>query len=224
MNQKFKKAGVLIVLLALPVFIFIFLHLFAENHFKLPYYAPKLDSTGSVMKNGKDTVFCQIPPFSLMDQNGRIVTEALTKNKIYIAHFFSTSDDSVSRRLTLSLSRINNEFFNEPSVLILSHGVDTKNDSVAVLKKYEQQYATKTGKWLFLTGDSRALERLAKAGYKLPFLDKSTVSLETFLPSSKLLLIDPEGYIRGVYDGLDPLEIDRLRAEVMVLLDIISKR
>jgi len=214
----------LIVLLALPVFIFIFLHLFAENHFKLPYFVPKLNTAGQVIKNGKDTVFSQVPPFRLIDQNGAIITDAVTKGKIYVAQFFSTRDDSVSRKLSLSLGRINNEFSNEPKVLILSHTVEPSHDTTAVLKKYEQQYAAKTGKWYFLTGDSRALEGLAKRGYRVLSFDKNKASIETFYPSRELLLIDTKGYIRGVYDGLVPLEIDRLRAEIMVLLDIESKK
>jgi protein SCO1 len=222
MSKKIVKAGVLIFLLALPAFIFMFLHLFADNRFKLPYYAPKYDTTGVVMKNGKDTVFHQVPAFSLTDQDGNNVTEANVKGKIYVAQFFDTNDDSLSRRLAVQLGRINNEFFNKKNVLILSHTVNTKTDSVAVLKKYERQYIAKTGKWLLLTGDSREMELLAKRGYRLPELDKSTISLETFLPSKQLLLIDPSGYIRGVYDGTEPLEIDRLRAEIRVLLDIIE--
>lgn len=222
--QKFTKAGILIVLLVLPVFIFIFLHLFAENQFKLPYFVPKLDAAGQVVKIGKDTVFAQVPPFRLFDQNGAAVTEETTKGKMYVAQFFSTQDDSVSRKLSLSLSRVNNEFINEPKVLILSHTVNPNHDTTAVMKKYEQQYAAKTGKWYFLTGDSRALEGLAKRGYRLLMFGKKSASIETFSPSRELLLIDTKGYIRGVYDGLVPLEIDRLRAEIMVLLDIESKK
>jgi|GEM_PF-2231936 len=58
--QKYIKAGMLTLVLALPAFIVLFLHSFGENHFELPYYVPAVDSTGKVVFDGKDTVFYQV--------------------------------------------------------------------------------------------------------------------------------------------------------------------
>lgn len=58
--QKYIKAGMLTLVLALPAFIVLFLHSFGENHFELPYYVPAVDSTGKVIFDGKDTVFYQV--------------------------------------------------------------------------------------------------------------------------------------------------------------------
>jgi protein SCO1 len=59
--NKVLKAGLLTVTLALPAFIVIFLNLFGNNHFKLPYMVPKTDEQGNVMLTGKDTIFYQVP-------------------------------------------------------------------------------------------------------------------------------------------------------------------
>ncbi len=46
---------------------------------------------------------------------------------------------------------------------------------------------------------------------------------KTFQPNGKLVLIDKSRNVRGIYDGTNPEEIERLRAEVKVLIDIYKK-
>jgi protein SCO1/2 len=59
--QKYIKAGMLTLVLALPALIVLFLHGFAENHFQLPYFVPLTDSSGRIVMNGQDTLFYQVP-------------------------------------------------------------------------------------------------------------------------------------------------------------------
>jgi protein SCO1 len=46
---------------------------------------------------------------------------------------------------------------------------------------------------------------------------------KTFKPNGKLVLIDKSRNVRGIYDGTNPEEIERLRAEIKVLIDIYKK-
>jgi protein SCO1 len=46
---------------------------------------------------------------------------------------------------------------------------------------------------------------------------------KTFKPNGKLVLVDKSRNVRGIYDGTNPEEIERLRAEVKVLIDIYKK-
>lgn len=52
---------------------------------------------------------------------------------------------------------------------------------------------------------------------------KKAKSFKTIPFNEQFLLIDSKGFIRGIYDGTNTEEIERLTAEVKILLDIHSK-
>lgn len=230
MSKNTAKVGILIVILAVPTFIFVFLKLFGQNYYKLPYLMPEIDATGQVVMKGVDTVFHQIPAFDLIDQNGQPFSSAKTKGKIYVADFFFTRCGTICPKLSTNLTRVQSLFANDPNILIVSHSVDPKHDSSAVLQKYAQKYDVKSGKWFLLTGDKKAIYDLAIKGYKLPVADASEYDKniksidETFIHSEKLLLIDKEGYIRGIYDGTYSPDVERLVAEIKVLSEIYKSK
>lgn len=230
MQKNIKKVGILIGILAVPTFIFVFLKFFGQNYYKLPYLMPEIDETGQVIVNGVDTVFHKIPAYELIDQNGAKFSSAQTKGKIYVADFFFTRCGSICPKLSTNLSRVQSIFSADPNVIIVSHSVDPKHDSSSVLKKYAQKYDAKSGKWYFLTGDKATIYNIAIKGYKLPAADASEYDKkirsidETFIHSEKLLLIDKEGYIRGIYDGTYSPDVERLIAEIKVLSEIYKSK
>ncbi|WP_305953192.1 SCO family protein [Emticicia oligotrophica] len=191
---------------------------------------PEIDETGQVVIKGGDTVFHQIPPYKLIDQEGKEFSTEQLKGKIYVADFFFSRCGTICPKLSNSLSRVQSIFSADTNVRIVSHSVDPKYDSAAVLKKYAQKYDAKPGKWYFLTGDKKAIYDIAIKGYKLPVADASEYDSkirsvdETFIHSEKLLLIDKEGYIRGIYDGTYNPDVERLIGEVKVLTEIYKSK
>jgi protein SCO1/2 len=191
---------------------------------------PEIDETGQVVMKGTDTVFHQIPPYKLIDQKGTEFNSAKIKGKIYIADFFFTRCGTICPKLSNSLSRIQSIFSADTNVIIVSHSVDPKHDSSAVLQQYAQKYDAKYGKWYFLTGEKKIIYNIAIKGYKLPAADASEYDNkiksidETFIHSEKLLLIDNEGYIRGIYDGTYPPDVERLVGVIKVLTEIYKSK
>jgi protein SCO1 len=66
------------------------------------------------------------------------------------------------------------------------------------------------------------VEKDATEIYKIKPLIKAK-SAENILYNEQFILIDKEGYTRGVYDGTDPEDVDRLLAELKILIDIYNK-
>ncbi len=64
--------------------------------------------------------------------------------------------------------------------------------------------------------------RKLTASFLVEQLQKIKLS-KTFKPDGKLVLIDKSRQVRGIYDGTNPEEIERLRAEIKVLIDIYKK-
>jgi protein SCO1 len=112
----------------------------------------------------------------------------------------------------------------------LSYTVDPSHDTPSILKQYASKFDAKSPKWQFLTGDKKAIYRLAIDGYKISVADaaqydKKIQNLdEMFIHSEKLILIDKKGHIRGYYDGTDKTIVeDELMAEIKILLDNYKK-
>jgi protein SCO1 len=235
-NKSFLKAGILVATLIVPVVFFLWLRFNTRNHFELPRYIPKIDSTsGQVVfaerlntKTGttfKDTVFHKVPSFSFTDQFGNNVTSALVQNKIHVANFIFTRCGLICPKTTQQLSRVQDQFIDNDEVKLLSYTVDPEYDKPPVLKEYAKKYDAIAGKWYFLTGDKSKLYHQALKGYFLPVSDASVYDKsitnpdEAFIHSEKMVLVDKEGVIRGYYDGTDRKEVDRLLVEIKVLLN-----
>jgi len=231
-----RKAGILLATLLVPALLYLFLRFGTQNHFILPRYLPKIDSTKGEALLGKvtladgrevtDTIYNHIPPFSLVDQDGKTVNQSVVKGKIYVADFFFTRCHTICPRISSQLTRVQDIFRNKPEIVFLSHTVDPEHDQPAQLKAYAQKYEAIPGKWYFLTGSKAAIYDLAMHGYYLPTVDagvKEGKPDETFIHSEKLVLVDKEGIVRGFYDGTDKEDVDRLVLEMRILLDIYSK-
>ncbi|WP_080053940.1 SCO family protein [Spirosoma aerolatum] len=231
-----QKAGILLATLLVPALLYLFLRFGTQNHYVLPRYLPKIDSTKGEPLMGKvtlqdgsvitDTVYNHIPPFRLIDQDGKTVDQSIVKNKIYVADFFFTRCGTICPRISSQLTRVQDIFRENPSIVFLSHTVDPEHDRPAQLKAYAQKYEAIPGKWYFLTGDKAAIYDLAMHGYYLPTVDagvKEGKPDETFIHSEKLVLVDKEGIVRGFYDGTNKEDVDRLILEIRVLLDIYNK-
>lgn len=228
------KAGILLTVLVAPALVYLFLRFGTENHFKLPRYLPKIDSTtgGPLMqktllpngKMGMDTVYNRIPAWSLIDQNGQVATNDLVKGKIYVADFFFTRCGTICPKLSSQLSRVQRIFNGNDAVRFLSFSVDPEHDKPAQLREYARKYEAIPGKWYFLTGPKADIYRLAMKGFYLPAVDAGIMNNktpdETFVHSEKLVLVDKDGIVRGFYDGTDKEAVERMILEMRVLLTI----
>lgn len=213
-----KKVLILGILLLVPIFLFLFLKGFGTNHYSLPTYYPVIDAKTEqpVVQNG-DTIFQKIPDFRLVSQEGKIVSQADFQGKIYVANFFFASCQDVCKKMSAQMVRVNEAFRNEPSLKLVSYTVDPDRDSVATLKRYAEMYQARPDKWLFLTGAKKAIYDLAQDGYKVSAM-QAPGTIPDFIHSENLILIDKNKHVRGIYNGTDPKDVDRLITEITVLL------
>lgn len=222
--MKNIKALILGLLLLVPILILAFVSLFGEHHFTLKTYFPQLDAEGQVQytANG-DTVFQQVPGFSLVSQTGEAFSGSDLKEAIYVVNFFSTScPGAACRKVSSQLVRVQEAFESNPEVKIISITVNPEQDSVEALRAYAAKYSAKEGKWFFLTGERQEIYQLAREGYHIA--NEAGEGQQQAIPNNKLMLVDKDRKVRGMYEGADPGEIDRLITEINVLRDEYSKR
>jgi protein SCO1 len=222
MSNKYLKTGILLIVLGVPVFVFLFLKFFGENKFDLPYYFPELNPSGEVMVVNGDTTFVTVPNFSLLDEDS--LQHDFKKGEISVVSFFFSRCGTVCPITNKNLLRVAETFKKSEDIGIYSLTVDPVFDKPSVLKKYASDLGADYENWSFLTGNKRYIYDLAIKGFKLPVsdaseYDKNIVDIDqTFIHSDKLLLIDPSGHIRGIYEGTNKSDIERLIVEIKVLI------
>ncbi|MGV3540310.1 MAG: SCO family protein [Rufibacter sp.] len=212
-----KKALVLGSLLLVPVLVFLFLKIFGVNRYSLRTYFPtSVDSTNVQGQWRYDTIYHKVPPFQLTSQTGASFSQRDLEGKMYVAHFFYTSCQGICKQVSTQLARVQDAFRFQPDVKIVSFSLQPEQDQVPVLQKYAQSFGAKPDRWIFLTGDKSKVYSLAEKGYFVPL--SNTEGENQSLHQKQLLLVDKQQQIRGIYDGTQATEVDRLITEINVLL------
>ena len=218
------KALVLGLLLLVPIFVFIFITTFGEHHFSLRTYFPVVDDAGEVVYDAKgDTIFRRIPDFTLTTQEGETFKKSEElKDDIYVVDFFFATCPGICKKMSSQLTRVQEAYRDNPNIKLVSITVNPEHDSAAVLKNYAEQYSANPEKWYFLTGPREKIYSLASEAFFLPV--QQVPGQQEFIHSEKFMLVDKEQRVRGIYDGTDYEDVDRLVIEINVLLDEYSKR
>lgn len=209
--MNITKVSLLFLLLLLPAFVYLFLVNFGKNNFKkLPRYIP-LD-----FPSEGDTIFHKIPSFTLLNQDSNSFTSESLKGKIYVTNFFFVTCTSICPIMTSEMFRVQQAFENDSSVNLLSLTVNPENDTPSILKSYALKNRVNSKVWNLLTGPKVYLYNLAKEGFKMNALE-DTANVGEFIHSDKFLLIDKIGVIRGIYNGTEQKDVDRLITEIKIL-------
>jgi protein SCO1/2 len=91
-------------------------------------------------------------------------------------------------------------FQREGRVAFLSISSDPEKDTPEVLSLYSKKFGA-DGRWNFLTGSKAAIYKLAIEGFKLS-LQEDVGAAEPITHSTKLALVDSNGWVRGFYEGV----------------------
>jgi len=213
--NKITKAGILVLILVVPVFLFQYFKFFGKNHYKLPVFF----ATDSVLNDQGKYVITEaheVPDFSFKNQDGITIKREDFKGKIVVVDFFFSRCPGICPQMTNQLVRVQEKFKQDSLFQILSFTVDPEYDSSSVLKSYALKYGAIPEKWHFLTGRKDSIYSLAQKGFFITAMEDKERPLD-FIHSEKLVLVDREGRIRGYYNGTDSEEVDRLITEIQVL-------
>lgn len=159
----------------------------------------------------------KIPQFSFVNQNGESVTNATFKDHIYIADFFFTSCPGICPKLTKNMGDVQETYKDDDDIKLLSHTVMPWRDSIPLLKAYAEKHHVDSSKWHLVTGDKDALYQIARTGY---FADEDftkTQDESNFIHTENFVLVDKQGYIRGVYNGTLEIDVERLKRHIKIL-------
>ena len=158
----------------------------------------------------------KIGDFSLINQNGKVITQEDYKDKIYVSDFFFTTCPTICPIMTHNMAKIQKEFGEDDSVMLLSHSVTPEIDSVSVLRDYADEKGVIDAKWNVTTGDKKHIYELARKSY-FAVVDEGDGGVQDFIHTENFILVDKKRQIRGYYDGTQDEEMDRLIGDIKTL-------
>ena len=160
----------------------------------------------------------RVAPFSFIDQDSSIVTNATFDNHIYVTNFFFTTCPSICPKMTDNMIDIQERFRSDDNVKLLSHTVTPWIDTVQQLKKYALEKKVISGKWHLVTGKQSEIYKQARVAYLIEGEMGLAKGEDDFLHDEKFVLIDRKRRIRGYYNGITDSDIKRLIQDMETLL------
>jgi len=171
------------------------------------WWKPKLESKNPVQ------------PFSFVNQLGDTITNRRVAGKVQVVEFFFTTCKGICPKMNVSMQNIAKEFVSEENLIFLSHTVDPETDSVGRMKHFADSLKINSSRWWLLTGTKEKLYEAARKSYLLDNQQDETAAIEDqFIHTQLFALVDKEGYVRGIYDGLDKKELKKLSEDIPRIL------
>jgi len=164
-----------------------------------------------------DTVYRSVPDFSFIDQDSQVVNNATFAGKIYVVDFFFIHCPTICPKVKKNGLRIYEKYKNDDRVILLSHSIDIKNDTVAALKRHAQKLGIETKKWHLVTGDHDAIYGIADDYFSVATEDPDSPG--GFDHSGRLILVDKNRHVRSFCDGTDARDVDRFMKDIDLLLE-----
>ena len=157
-----------------------------------------------------------VPSFQFINQNGQPFGSAQLTGKIWIGDFVYTTCPGPCPMISSRMSELQKPL-EKTDVHLISFSVDPEKDTPDVLRSYAERLQAEPGRWDFLTGPKSAIYSLSHDGFKLAISDGSDAE-GIPVHSTRIVLVDRHGAIRGYYNATEPDAITKLLADTNHLL------
>jgi protein SCO1/2/putative membrane protein len=162
----------------------------------------------------------EVPDFSLTERSGKTVRRADLLGKVWVAAFFFTECAGGCPKISSGLQHLQQQLAGVKDVVLVSFSVNPQSDTPQRLREYARDHGADAERWLFLTGDEKAMYTLIRDGFKQG-VSKNEQSKPGFEVDHtfRMLVVDSRGRIRGyIGDGREREEIARLEERVRDLV------
>jgi protein SCO1/2 len=153
-----------------------------------------------------------VPSFRLTTQHGQPFDHDRLYGKVSVVDFIFTSCQGPCPIMSGNMQELYTAFADEDRVQFISVTVDPDRDTEAVLRDYAQRFGVTDERWTFLRGPIDQVQSLSEEGFSL------AAGELPFSHSIRFILVDPQGQIRGYYNGTDRPAMERLQQHIRVLL------
>lgn len=216
-----KKTTVIAILMVtlLPLASYLFVSSLSKDAIKMPrryFYDTVLVKTEKG-RQVNDTVWHKVRNFTLENQFGNKVSLDQLAGRVVIVDFFFTSCPSICPKLTRNMKTLQTAFKKTDSLVrFVSITVDPLRDSASRLKAYGDKFGIDHDTWWMLTGNRQEIYDLALNEFKANIASEGNIDTG-FIHTEKFFLLDRDKVVRGWYNGLDSVNLDRVIKDVVLL-------
>jgi protein SCO1/2 len=139
-----------------------------------------------------------LPDAQLLTVAGQPMKLSELRGKVALYDFIFTRCQGPCPLMTREMKKLVGRF-DDRDLRFVSISVDPDFDTPPVMRKYAAAQGSDP-RWVFLTGDRETIRRLSIDGFKLA-AGESTSPSEPIVHSTKFVLVDGEGMVRGYYDA-----------------------
>ncbi len=179
-----------------------------------------LAGTSSAPAYTPDDDYGRVADFSLTERNGQVVERADLSGKTWVAAFIFTRCAGPCAQVSGSMANLQQDLASNKDVVLVSFTVDPEFDTPQVLRDYAQRYGADPERWLFLTGERDELYRLVRTSFHLGVERNEGPAAQAGYEvehSTKLVLVDGQGHIRGYFDSTAASDLTELKRRITLL-------
>jgi len=157
-----------------------------------------------------------VPKFELINQDAQPFGSEQLAGKIWIADFIFTTCRGPCPIISTRMSELQKPL-EKSDVHLVSFSVYPETDTPPVLRAYADKLRKEPLRWDFLTGSREAIASISRDGFKLGISEAQDPDSGP-VHSTRFVLVDRRGAIRGYYDALAPDGVTNLLADTNHLL------
>jgi protein SCO1/2 len=142
-------------------------------------------------------VYDKVPVFTMTDSEGHPFRQSQMAGKIWVVDFIYTFCPAECPLMSSRMRKLEGQIKEMNDVRLLSISVDPERDTPPVLNKFAHRWDAPNAQWTFLTGDAPTIHLLAYQTFHVGDV------INKMEHSTKFVLVDREGAIRGYYSSFD---------------------
>ncbi len=155
-------------------------------------------------------VLGKVPDFEFIEMRGDAFGSNELRGKLSIVEFFFTSCRGPCPLMNKNFAQFYREYEHAPLVRLVSISVDPVVDSLPRLREYAAGFNVTDDRWVFVRDEMDSVAWLAESGF----------GVSGDLPgmhSTKFILVDQQGMIRGYYDYDSEASLKLMRRHIATL-------
>lgn len=161
-----------------------------------------------------------ISDFELTERSGRVIHKSDLVGHPWVVCFIFTNCAGPCAKVSAAMQRLQDEFFKDTDLRLVTITVDPERDQPEVLSKYAAGYKADADRWLFLTDPSKSKDQiypLINGSFLMPVQEAQGEMRAPgfeFIHTNNVLLVDEHGVVQGKWLSTNEAEFTQLRREL----------
>ncbi len=152
-------------------------------------------------------VYGEVPEFHYFTADSSVFTLKDLHGRFNVIDFIFTSCPTACPVMSSKMKKFYEAYRGQDEVRFVSFSVDPVNDTFPVLQQYATQWGVDDDRWIFVRTDTTTISEFCEKGF---FLSGDLPSRH----STRFVLVDPKGQIRGYYDAFDDDQMTKLQEDL----------